>query len=403
MFPRADYDSHPAFASHCWRAPSTDGFAKLNGLTDEIVSEFVLTDCRHERLIAENINKYDELLGSDAEIDHSLVEPLKRAFRSAHRRLIGEKKARIPLLTGESHSVKCHDNAEQLYRKGYFVTQTPADILRQLQNLLGNDMNAQRQAADQHNGEINYYYPKDPEVHALIRRHFEEAGVFESISAFYGRTYDRVGVVLHYSSPHDTWQSVFDDLRLPKARTHLLHFDYSFVVPKAMVYLNDIGVDNGVFSVIPHEVPSENICFDLAFANEFLTEFYQVAETDFGWKPRGNESIFRWPKARELFASLPHSLRVWPNVGDHIADGSELSKDLLAREAKLTGPAGTIAVFLGSHVMHRGGTAAVGERFALQATFQEKLQEATPEPVRPPQPQLQPSWWERLRRLKGHG
>src|SRR5262249_33448819 len=160
MFPRAEYDSHPAFAPFCRRALAADGFATMNGVTDEIVSEFVLTNGRHKDLIAENVRKYDEVLRSDSEVDHRLVEPLKRAFRSAHQKLINEKTARAILLNNECSSTASYDNARKLYQSGYFLAQVPTDMLGKLRSLLAKDMNAQRKTSEQGGGEINYVYPQ---------------------------------------------------------------------------------------------------------------------------------------------------------------------------------------------------------------------------------------------------
>src|SRR5262249_33863596 len=84
---------------------------------------------------------------------------------------------------------------------------------------------------------------------------------------------------------------------------------------------------------------------------------------------QGNTSVFRHSAARAVFASLPKSLRQISHVGDHILDGTDLSRHLLISETKLIDAAGMMPVFIGSHVLHRGGLVSNGERWALQIFF----------------------------------
>lgn len=400
MIPSADYDLHPAFSPFCRRTQENDGFRTLHTASDEIINEFLLTGGRHNDIIENNIKRYEDALLGDTQIDPRLREALCAAFRDAHKTLIDEKRARATIGNASGCSMAVQDKVERLYHQGYFLAQCPPNLLAELQALLASDMAALREKAALGNGAINYAFPGNPEIAATARKCFEETGVFESISAFYGRPYDRFEFVLHHSSSHDNWFYVFDDLGLPLAKTHALHFDANFGVAKALFYLNDVSKENGAFSLVPHTTPHENVEFDLAFAKAMLTELTKFGEKELGWTFHGNESIFRRLEARELFASLPHSLRRTPNSGDHFLDDSAESKTLLSREAVLEGPAGFFPIFLGCHTMHRGGITKSGERFALQFLFHP--QESVAPPATPmPAPILSASKtrWQKFREI----
>jgi hypothetical protein len=369
MIPSADYDRHPAFSSFSKRASADDGFANMNLTTDEIVDEFVLTGGRHRELIEQNILKYEELIANDTKIDQRLFPSLRKAVRKAHDKLIDEKRQRSTIGLVAPTSQKLKANVEKLYYQGYFSSEMPQEPLARMRECLEDDICALRKQSATSNGDIIFTQPSNQEASEILQDHCRSSGVFESLSSFFGRDFSWAGFVIHYSSPRDTWFRVFDDIGLPLAKTAQLHFDADYLYPKAMLYLNDVQSVNGAFSLVPRGSPYDNIKFDLAFGKELHVELCHLTKSEFDWTLKGNESVFRCPQMRELFVTLPHSLRRTSHAGDHLLDGSSLSEELLAREVTLDGQAGTMPVFVGGHTLHRGGLVTTGERIALQIVF----------------------------------
>jgi hypothetical protein len=342
----------------------------MNDESNDVVNEYVLTNSRHPEIIENNITKYDDLIIADDQVDDRVRAAIRKAFRIAHETLTAEKRARSNIRQLPATTTTIRANVEGLYNRGYFVCNLPSNLTSQLQDWFRNDIDELKRKAALQTDEINYAYPCIPEANHALQDFCHRSGVYDSLSAFYGKVYDSFGFVLHHSSPKESWCRSFDDIGMPPAKTLAFHFDAAFSTPKAMVYLNDVGKENGAFSIVPRERPFENIEFDLAFGRAFLKELYEVAKDEFGWVVSGKEgSVFRCTSMRELFATLPHSLRRTSHMGDHLMDNSTLSDEILSKEIVLDGPAGKFPVFMGSHALHRGGYVEAGERIALQIVF----------------------------------
>jgi FkbM family methyltransferase len=148
-----------------------------------------------------------------------------------------------------------------------------------------------------------------------------------------------------------------------------MHYDLGYEVPKAMVYLNDVTEEEGPFSLIPGSHQWQDLGFWLSLRKQWTIALQSYAKDKGLTSFSANSSPFRHTAVRSAFASMPAEIRSTGHPGDHILDDSALSKELLAKEIKLTGPAGTLAVFAGGHTIHRGGIARSGERWALQVCF----------------------------------
>ena len=260
--------------------------------------------------------------------------------------------------------------AEKLLREGSLLYNMDAAPFRELQSILKPDVDKLRRIAADAPDDIIITPPSNAlEAQRILTEYCSIAGIFDALSAFYGANHQTADFVVHYSHPKDTWFRMFDDLGLDMPKTTQMHFDLAFSPPKAMLYLNEVGEEQGPFSIIPKSSDWEHFDFELAFKKEVLYGVSHYTNLTHGKSVRGNTSIFRFSEARSAFASLPKDLRGTSHPGDHILNETEMSAALLRAERKIIGDAGTMPLFAGSHVLHRGGLVRSGERIALQIIF----------------------------------
>ena len=156
-----------------------------------------------------------------------------------------------------------------------------------------------------------------------------------------------------------------------------MHFDADRDVLKAMLYLTDVGSENGPFSFIPGSHQWARSSLVCAIHKGFDQAQWQV----FQW-PDNRQSYYYRPrfKLREQrpdTLALPPRLRGSTHFGDDILDGSPLSQELLRREHVFTAPSGTITLFDGSQGVHRGGLVRDGARWVIQIGLRVKQPQTT--------------------------
>jgi hypothetical protein len=379
-----DYENHPAFGSFVKHEEDTNALADSLEAIDSAVDEYVRGRDPDRR----SINAAKQELTRNIERNANIVPGLKHfvieACDRALKRSLDEHIRRANwTMTLEKAAEKPRRNAEALLHQGIALYQMPSDTVDKLKFVLNADVEKLRQMSAEAPDDIIVSFPTNPESLRIVINYCSDAGIFDMLSAFYGENFRGAGFVIHYSHPKDRWFRVFDDLGLDVPRTAQMHYDLDFSPPKAMLYLNDVNEDQGAFSYIPKESDWEHFGMGLALKKEILYAVSYYTTETFGKSVKGNSSIFRYPEARRALASLPRTLRGTSHQGDHILNDTALSSALLKAERVVTGKAGTMPLFAGSHVLHRGGVVKSGERIALQIVFQ-----ITPEPV----PELAPEF-----------
>jgi hypothetical protein len=309
------------------------------------------------------------------------------AFDGAIDRYVSEESQRRRWgadLAGASPAAR--QRAEQLLEQSYYMFQVPTSTLVRLREVLAPDIESLRRRAMEAPDDILAAAPSNHEAIWIVEEYCQISGLAETISAYFGQQYGQLGFVLHLSHPRDTWYRVFDDIKLDMPKTTQMHFDLVFDVPKAMLYLNDIGEKQGPFSMVLKEQPWEQFGSEHAFRKAILIGLSKFVGDQYGKTTAGNTSIFRHSEARQAMASLPKELRGTSHPGDHIQDDTILSSKLLAAEKRLVGEAGSMPLFLGSHVLHRGGLVTQGERLALQIVFPPGPRPTRTAPLSKPRP-----------------
>lgn len=211
-------------------------------------------------------------------------------------------------------------------------------------------------------------------VVGILNSEFEKSGINEIVSLYMGQSMCVGGLAIELSVPTANWWRVaYEELSRP-AKTSYFHFDESLAVPKAIVYLCDVTIENGPTSVAEYDLGSSNITAlqylvgriigsvargeDSSFKNEYNHLYHQT----FGSK------LFR-----QDFMRLPKEMRWNSHYGWDVIPDSDLEETLINTESKVLGDAGTFIVFDGAKLLHRGGLLSKGERIALQVVFAPKM------------------------------
>jgi hypothetical protein len=224
-------------------------------------------------------------------------------------------------------------------------------------------------------------------VHALggiLNREFDSLGVLDAVSAYARRPMRVTGLAYELSVPQvQWWRNGLPGLqRAPQ--TLYAHLDESAAVPKAIVYLTDVGHENGPTG-----------CYPGAYEELALNPFQDMIGRVVGYVGNAPDSPLRpiYAKTyhqsmtseafRHHFMKLPPEVRFNSHLGWDILPGSEAEATLAAREQRLTGLAASFVVFDGARLLHRGGLVQGGERIALQVMFSQ-----------------QSLWWRGAKRLR---
>jgi hypothetical protein len=210
-------------------------------------------------------------------------------------------------------------------------------------------------------------------VHHL-NSYFNSNGMLEWTSESCGTDMVVAGLSLELSdSRSDWWRHAIPDIEPPK--TMYAHVDEAIGVPKAIVYLSDVGPLNGPTSCYPglyEEMRLSALSDVVGRAISKLNEpgLPLAKMMDDGRYHQAQSSL----RFRQLFMRLPSSLRFYSHLGWDVVPGSQLETDMVHREEFLLGRSGTFIVFDGGRLFHRGGLIEEGDRVALQVIFRPRDQ-----------------------------
>jgi hypothetical protein len=193
-----------------------------------------------------------------------------------------------------------------------------------------------------------------PELWSAIETAMREAGVLEITAGFFGMPAAKVrsaGVLVNH--PDQDWANrLYRDVEVEAPPTAGFHIDSNgkcFV--KAVLYLNDVGEDQGPFGLVPGShrwaEGSEERIFRRAFDKSDL--------------------VVRSAKKRRMFLSLPKEMQVKAEFGGDMIAGSPEAEALLASELVATGPRGQLNLF-DPEAIHRGGNVRTGQRHVILIT-----------------------------------
>ena len=237
---------------------------------------------------------------------------------------------------------------EDLFENG--ISYLKVDV-KELQDKLEQDINNLLQQPDWRPppGQFDRAKQLGPEYIRLVNDMFTKLGVIQGATKYNkGKQLQVKNVVLHIATPTDqNWKQFLYDCSLT-TRTTNLHIDPKEDVIKAMMYLNDITLDDGPFSYVEK-------------SNRWI---YDDLQNIFG-RAISTGSYCDTPQSRATVFQLPKICRVSHNFGRILLDDDPQQKMIVEKEKMFTSDKGNLCIFDPAG-MHRGGICKSGTRIALQ-------------------------------------
>lgn len=197
--------------------------------------------------------------------------------------------------------------------------------------------------------EASRSYARRDEAKALfeaLEALFTQSGVFDTAQAYLGRKVKLIDVNPQINdSSDDFWRRVFPDLDQPTPTCAYFHRDTSGGDIKAIVYMSDVGPDNGPFGYVigSHLMP-------LPASEDHVSE----ANDSNGMAGSEIEN-------RRCFAALPAAWRHKGAFGNDVIDDSPLAHAIQGGLWTITASKGSIVMF-DTKGVHRGSLVEQGER-----------------------------------------
>ena len=186
------------------------------------------------------------------------------------------------------------------------------------------------------------------DLFAAVENMLQTSGILAGVSGYIGRRASLVDVNPQINDPSDDfWRRVFPDLPATERPASYFHRDSSGDI-KAILYLSDVGPDNGAFSYAAgsHRVRQGKL------VDRIEETVDQSACSGTG------------PVNRARFAALPRVLQRKCAVGNDLLPGTEITQRLLGAEWSITAARGHVVLF-DTKGFHRGGMVRQGERLVL--------------------------------------
>jgi hypothetical protein len=187
-----------------------------------------------------------------------------------------------------------------------------------------------------------------PDLWKLAGQTMRRSGVVQASIDYFGSLDAKLkAAAVMVNQPGQSWcTDIFRDGAAETPPTVGFHIDSSgYCTLKVVLYLNDVGPDQGPFGVV---------------STSHLWEqgsLGRVRRRAFDRSPL----VSRSPGQRKAFLSMPEALQVKAEFGGDMPSGAPETAALLAEERVMTGPRGQLNLF-DPEAIHRGGHARQGER-----------------------------------------
>ena len=189
------------------------------------------------------------------------------------------------------------------------------------------------------------------ELWSIAAAAVERTGVTAASADYFGAAAAKLkSAAVMVNPPDQDWCTrLFSDLELETPPTVGMHIDSpTYCTLKIVLYLDDVGPDQGPFGVIPTSHLWDQGGID------------RIRRRAFDRSPLVSRAL----SARHKFTSLPPELQVKAEFGGDLLVGAPETDALLAAERVMTGPRGQMNIF-DPEAIHRGGHARAGERLVM--------------------------------------
>jgi hypothetical protein len=288
----------------------------------------------------------------------------------AHRNLLLRRPGFVGPRVDQLHVLR---RAEELAERKYFVDRLSPRAIAEIRGIGQETLTVFRANAEADRTTRNdLSIGSGPVIRKIVRalnRDFLNNGTLDALSAYMGYPIRVTGCALELSVPHSSWwKAPYEGIERP--RTEYAHTDESLVNPKAIVYLTDVGEDNGPVTAYPGNLGNVRISSIQFLIGRSIARVGREPLSP--CRDRYNHlyhQAFGCPQFRADFMLLPAELRFNSHFGGDVLPGSTLEQGLVGAESKVLGPAGTFLAFDGGRLFHRGGLLKSGERVVLQVIF----------------------------------
>ncbi len=187
-----------------------------------------------------------------------------------------------------------------------------------------------------------------PDLWLQARKALWECGLIGAAVDYFGSNHASLkSAAVMVNQPGQAWcEDVFRDGAMETPATVGFHIDSSSLcVLKVVLYLDDVGPEQGPFGVIP------------------TSHLWEQGSPGRVRRRAFDRSAFvsRSPGQRRTFTALPPELRLKAEFGSDLLPESPEALQLLAEEHVGTGPGGQLNIF-DPEAVHRGGQTRAGER-----------------------------------------
>jgi hypothetical protein len=189
------------------------------------------------------------------------------------------------------------------------------------------------------------------ELWDAVEQALGEAGLYEATATVFDAPSAKLrSLSVLVNHPDQDWATrLYRDVEIEAPPTAGFHIDSDCkCFTKIVLYLNDVGPEQGPFGIVPGshrwDEGSEDRIFRSAFDRSAM--------------------VVRSAKWRRRFISLPAAMQTKAEFGGDMIPGSSEAQALLDDEKVMTGPRGQLNLF-NPDAIHRGGNVRSGERRVL--------------------------------------
>jgi hypothetical protein len=205
-------------------------------------------------------------------------------------------------------------------------------------------------------------------IKMVLQRFLKRSGVLDRIHEHFPNSTKVTGVAIEHSAAGSTWWKS-SSVTAGTPDTDYIHIDEVLEAPKAILYLSDVNEQNGPTEFFPELLEQMTISPLKQLVGRVISNIGSSPQSDFygAFGPSGQRtSSIRFCA---LFWSLPESIRFNSHFGWDVTPGNPIVLEVNRRRITAVGKPGTLSVFDGSRVAHRGGLILDGERTVLQVVF----------------------------------
>ena len=378
VFPRIDYDSHPAYSRWGGEYSYDDNvigshIVAVDGLHERITSQTRIAATDIHSCLADmrvELRRIDQHLGEAGapivarEWLNAVFEWVMAGLAYDYTRIA----CGMPGALGEKVGASGREQLNMLRDSGLYVT-----------DLADDDYGEIVERANAYRPQLVSRLASDPLARCVhspsrlsplgraIQRSFDRAGVFSVVNAYSANKMRIMGTGLEYSREGQEWYPrIYSDVGLTDGPLQYLHVDEADYTMKAIIYATKVGDENGPTSFIPgsNRWARSELCFRSFKGLDRLTH---DRYSRFG--PSGYRPVARNPKLREVFMQLPRAFRGSSHFGDDVLGGTALATELTQGELRFMPQKAQAVVFDGSRTLHRGALVRAGERIAMQVVL----------------------------------